>query len=53
MKVFVQFQDSSEEVVIASFSCTQDPEAWPHQGVIDQDDPRYVAFAKALPKPLF
>lgn len=53
MQVFVQFADDTEEVVIASFSCAQDPADYPHQGVVDAGDPRYVAFESTLPKTAF
>lgn len=47
----VQFKDTSNEVVIASFGCEQDPDVYPNLGVIQEDDPRYVAFLETMPKP--
>lgn len=44
MDVFVQFADVSKKVVIAQFGCAQDPDVYPNQGVIADDDPRYAAF---------
>jgi hypothetical protein len=50
---FVQFQDATNQVVIASFSCEQDPAIYPHQGEVEEDDPRYLAFIAAFPKDPF
>lgn len=43
--VFVQFADSTETAVVASFACPQDTTKYPYQGEIDDTDARYVAFA--------
>lgn len=51
MQVFVQFEDASEEVIIATFSSSQDPSAYEHLGVVEDSDPRYLAFLATLPKP--
>jgi hypothetical protein len=50
---FVQFQDATKQVVVASFSCPQDQAVYPHQGEVEDDDPRYQAFVAALPKEPF
>lgn len=44
----VQFADSKRDRVVAIFSCPQDPDAFPHQGDIEDDDSRYVAFMDSL-----
>jgi hypothetical protein len=43
-KAYVQFLDSSESAVVAIFGCAQDADAYPHQGVVDENDSRYLAF---------
>lgn len=53
MKVHVQFADSNEEVIIASFGCEQDPNVYPNLGEVEGDDPRYVAFEATLTKGQF
>lgn len=40
----VQFNDGTKTVIVASFGCPQDPEVFPNQGEVDNDDPRYLAF---------
>lgn len=44
MMVFVQFKDPSKEVVVAIFSCAQDPEVWPIVEEVSDNDPRYLEF---------
>jgi hypothetical protein len=41
---FVQYSGASEESIIAVFAGPQDPEVWPNLGVVEDDDPRYLAF---------
>jgi hypothetical protein len=53
MEKFIQFEDDTETVVIASFSCPQDPDVFPNQGAVESDDPRYLAFEATLPKTPF
>lgn len=48
MTVFVQFSDSSKTQVVAEFGCAQGVESCPYQGVIAEDDPRYLAFLEAI-----
>ena len=43
-KVFVQFSDESQARVSSVFGCGQDPDTFPNQGEIDDDDARYTAF---------
>ena len=40
----VQFSDSTDSFVISVFGCPQDSKAYPNQGQIDSNDPRYQAF---------
>lgn len=42
--VFVQFSDESQTNIISAFGCTQDPDIFPNQGEIEEDDARYLAF---------
>ncbi|MNJ21402.1 Caudovirales tail fiber assembly protein [compost metagenome] len=42
--MFVQFEDPSERNILRVFSVPQDLSIWPHQGVVQDDDPRYLAF---------
>jgi hypothetical protein len=44
MLINVQFADAQQAMVVASFSCAQDPGVFPHQGTLDPGDPRYLAF---------
>lgn len=44
MKINIQFADSTEQTIVAYFSCPQDPDAWPNQGTVEDNDPRYIAF---------
>ena len=46
--VDVQFIDESEDVICAYFSGPQDPEYYPHQGLVEEDDPRYKAFLETI-----
>lgn len=48
---YVQFEIDPEHVddpltnkVVASFGEAQEPTDWPRQGVVEDDDPRYLAF---------
>lgn len=52
MSIYVQFEDDAQNVVCAVFAePQQDVGAWPNQGVITDDDPRYIAYlaARRLP----
>ncbi|WP_420105493.1 hypothetical protein [Herbaspirillum huttiense] len=49
MNVYVQFSDDTETEVISVFAGPQDPETFPHQATLDDDDPRYLAFIHKWP----
>jgi hypothetical protein len=49
MNVFVQFADSTEEVIISYFGSPQDATAWPNQGEVATSDARWATFYKSLP----
>lgn len=51
MKVFVQFSDSTETSIVASFGCPQDPAVHPNQATIDSEDARYQTFINPPPQP--
>lgn len=47
--MYVQFSEDNKEIVsvfagIHPGVAPQDPEVYPNQGEVDEDDPRYVAF---------
>lgn len=44
MTMYVQFTDVTQTAIGAVFSCAQDPEIYLHQGEVEDDDPRYVAY---------
>ncbi|KIS52222.1 hypothetical protein A8E25_30140 [Burkholderia cenocepacia] len=48
----VQFSDDTETSIISVFNCPQDPLAWPHQGQVSLDDPRYHAYFSSVPEAL-
>lgn len=41
---YVQFLDATEAVVIGVFGSPQDPEIYANLGVVEDDDPRYLAY---------
>lgn len=47
--IYVQFSDSQQTAVIASFSCSQDDAAYPNQGIVEDSDPRYLAYINPQP----
>jgi len=49
MEIFVQFEDAKALKVVSVFGNPQDPDVYPHQGVVDDEDPRYRAFMASLP----
>jgi hypothetical protein len=50
MDVFVQLSgDGDDAIVISLFGCSQDPEVYPHQAVIDSSDPRYEDYLERNP----
>lgn len=48
--VHVQFYDSREEDICALFGSVQDSNHYPHQGVVDDSDPRYQTYYNRLPE---
>lgn len=42
--VFVQFSDATQTALVSVFGGPQDLDAFPNQGEIDVDDPRYLEF---------
>ncbi|MDD2056626.1 hypothetical protein N5D52_27165 [Pseudomonas sp. GD03860] len=42
--MYVQFEDASEQFIVARFGGPQDVDAYPHQGEVDEADPRYLDF---------
>lgn len=48
MVIYVQFKDESEAEIVSVFCGPQDPEVHSNQGVVDEDDPRYLAFKEAM-----
>lgn len=48
MKHIVSFEDDSEEKIVASFGCPQDPKAWPYLGEVESDDPRWIEYASGF-----
>lgn len=49
MKYFVAFTDESKETISASFGCAQDADVWPNQGVVEESDARWSAYASQFP----
>jgi hypothetical protein len=49
MTIFVQFSDATKSAITSVFACEQDPDEHPHQGNVDESDPRYLAFIEACP----
>ncbi|WP_164462891.1 hypothetical protein [Burkholderia lata] len=47
--IYVQFADSTEEVIVSVFGCPQAGEEFPNQGEVQESDGRYAAFYKSLP----
>lgn len=51
--VCVQFQSGDPDApIVSAFGCPQDEEAHPHQGQIEDDDPRYLAYLAPPSEPL-
>lgn len=51
MDKFVQFKDSAMKEIVAIFSCAQDPEQFPNQGSVPENDQRYIDFMALHPSP--
>lgn len=48
MPIYVQFEDESETKIVSVFCGPQDPKVHLHQGVVEDDDPRYLVFKVAM-----
>lgn len=46
---YVQIENDK---VIAVFCCPQNPDNWPGYTVVDDDDVRYLEYAKNIPIPM-
>jgi hypothetical protein len=44
MTQYVQFADSAQGAIQSVFGCPQDPDVYPNQGEVEDDDPRYLLF---------
>ena len=42
--LYVQFSDSTQTAIIATFSSPQDPTVYPNQGTLDSEDPIYLEY---------
>lgn len=42
--IYVQFSDETQTAVTSVFGCPQDPAYWSNQGVVQDDDQRYLDF---------
>lgn len=45
----VQFEDEEEAIIVAYFSCPQDPGVYLHQGQVDAADPRWHSYYDSQP----
>lgn len=48
MKKFVQFSDENATSIISVFLSPQDEATYPYQGVVEDDDERYITFMKKV-----
>lgn len=46
---YVQFSDSTQTKIISWFGSPQDPDVWPNQGQVEEDDPRYIEYLNPSP----
>ncbi len=46
--MYVQYADAKKTRIIAIFAGPQDPASFPHQGIAEKGDPRYLSFLKAF-----
>lgn len=44
MIVYVQFSDETKTRIVSAFGSPQDPDEYPFQDELQDDDPRYIAF---------
>lgn len=42
--IYVQFTDETKTEICSVFSCHQDDEVYPNQGLVEETDERYVTF---------
>jgi hypothetical protein len=47
--IYVQFSDSTQASIAATFSCAQDPVEWPNQGQIATTDQRWHTYYSTIP----
>jgi hypothetical protein len=45
--LYVQFQDSSNQVIVSYFTCSQDLTYFSNQGTVTITDPRWLAYYDA------
>lgn len=48
-KIYVQFSDSNETVIVSVFSAPQDATAYSNLGEVTEADARYSAYYNSLP----
>jgi hypothetical protein len=48
MTIYVNFTDGKQTAINATFGCPQDPEVWPNQGTVEEDDARWLAYFSTL-----
>ena len=47
--MYVQFSDDTHTIIVSVFGNAQDPEIYPNQGEVEEDDPRYLAYINPQP----
>jgi len=47
--IAVQFKDHLKEEITGVFSSQQDKTEYHHQGLVSEDDPRYIAYKEVNP----
>lgn len=50
--MFVDFEDETQTKIVSIFSGPQDPELYPYQGVVEDDDQRYLDYINPPPNVL-
>lgn len=48
--IFIQFSDATGATIVSWFTAPQDAQAFPNQGEVAEDDPRWIAYLKTLPE---
>jgi hypothetical protein len=46
--IYVQFSDATEAVIVSAFSIPQDGKAFPNQGTVTPDDPRWAVYYESI-----